>query len=127
MLRARRTFCRRLGMALAGRQLPHHYVRLSAGVKADLRMWGMFLERFNGIPLQSWQVVDWEVQIFSGAAGGSGLGVYWDGKYCAESWPAAWTRGGGILRFWDCSPSSSRVASGDIFWSTCGSFSTATI
>ncbi|KAJ1128577.1 hypothetical protein NDU88_006954 [Pleurodeles waltl] len=30
------------------------------------------------------EVVDWDVQIFSDAAGGSGFGVYWDGKYCAE-------------------------------------------
>ncbi|KAJ1137200.1 hypothetical protein NDU88_003613 [Pleurodeles waltl] len=74
VVRAGRTFCRRLGMALVGRQLPHHHVLLRAGVKADLRMWGVFLEQFNGIPLRTWQVVDWDVHIFSDAAGGSRFG-----------------------------------------------------
>ncbi|KAJ1145549.1 hypothetical protein NDU88_011835 [Pleurodeles waltl] len=101
---AGRTFCRRLGLALAGRELPHHHVRLIAGVKADLRMWGMFFKHFNGIPLQYWQVVDWDVQIFSDAAGGSGFGVYWDGKYCAESWPVSWTRGGRSIAFLELFP-----------------------
>ncbi|KAJ1114012.1 hypothetical protein NDU88_002252 [Pleurodeles waltl] len=54
VVRAGRTFCRRLGMALSGQWLPHHHVRLRVGVKEDFRMWGVFLEQFNGIPLQTW-------------------------------------------------------------------------
>ncbi|KAJ1181534.1 hypothetical protein NDU88_006741 [Pleurodeles waltl] len=93
------TFCRHLGVTLAGRQLPHHHVRLRVGVKEDLRSWCVFLKQFNGIPLKTWEVYDWDVQIFSDAAGGSGFGVYWEGKYCAETWPAAWTGDGRSIAF----------------------------
>ena len=42
VIRMGRNFGRRLGLALTGRSvptLPHHRVRLSAGVRKDLRMW----------------------------------------------------------------------------------------
>ncbi|KAJ1117425.1 hypothetical protein NDU88_005625 [Pleurodeles waltl] len=51
VIRAGRTFCRRLTLALSGRALPHHHVRLRVGVREDLRMWVKFLESFNGNPL----------------------------------------------------------------------------
>lgn len=43
VVRAGRTFCRRLGLALLGLLLPHHHVRLSAGDKEDLHMFFLAL------------------------------------------------------------------------------------
>ncbi|KAJ1191631.1 hypothetical protein NDU88_000947 [Pleurodeles waltl] len=90
---------RRLSLALAGHALPHHHVRLKVAVREDLRMWVSFLESFNGIPLQVWREWEWEAQLFSDAAGSSGFGLYWEGRWCAEEWPKEWKQGGRSIAF----------------------------
>ena len=64
-------------MSLAGRggpTLPHHRVRLSAGVKEDLRMWCKFLEDLNCIDIASVKAKeDWDFQIYLNTAGGRGF------------------------------------------------------
>ncbi|KAJ1103650.1 hypothetical protein NDU88_001071 [Pleurodeles waltl] len=91
-------------MSLAGHTIPHHHVRLSAGVKEDLKMWCIFLESFNGIPIRAWPLCEWDVQIYSDASGASGFGIYWQGKFCVEEWPPAWRAGGRSIAFLELFP-----------------------
>ncbi|KAJ1216641.1 hypothetical protein NDU88_004242 [Pleurodeles waltl] len=86
VVRAGPTFCRRLALALSGQALPHHHVRLKVGVRDDLRMWATFLDSFNGIPLKVWRDCEWDVQLFSDAAGSTGFGLYWKSRWFAEEW-----------------------------------------
>ena len=76
---------------MAGVTLPHHRIRLSAAVKADLEVWLFFLQKFNGVTIWSLDF-DWQVQIFSDAAGadGFGFGFFWEGRWCSERWPVVW-------------------------------------
>ncbi|KAJ1125403.1 hypothetical protein NDU88_003835 [Pleurodeles waltl] len=104
VVRAGRTFCRRLALALSGHAFPHHHVRMKVGVWEDLRMWAMFLESFNGIPLTVWQECQWDVQLFSDAAGSTGFGLYWEGRWCAEEWPNEWKNGGRSIAFLELFP-----------------------
>ncbi|KAJ1104244.1 hypothetical protein NDU88_001656 [Pleurodeles waltl] len=97
VLRAGRTFCRRLALALSGQALPHHHVRLQVGVCEDLRMWAKFLESFNGIPLRVCRDCEWDVQLFSD-------GLYWDGRWCAEERPGEWKNGGRSIAFLELFP-----------------------
>lgn len=86
-----RPFCSRLAKLTSGLQAPHHRVRLSAQVQADLRVWLEFLEEFNGVSL--WQDtlnLHNDFQVHSDAAGSLGFGLFWDGRWCAEPWPQAW-------------------------------------
>ncbi|KAJ1160938.1 hypothetical protein NDU88_001427 [Pleurodeles waltl] len=62
-------------------------------------MWATFLKSFNGIPLKVWRDCDWDVQLFSDAAGSTGFGLYWDGRWCAEEWPNDWKNGGHSIAF----------------------------
>ncbi|KAJ1137545.1 hypothetical protein NDU88_003943 [Pleurodeles waltl] len=104
VVRAGRTFCRRLALALLGQALPHHHVRLKVGVRENLRMWATFLESFNGIPLKVWRDCEWDVQLFSDAAGSTWFGLYWEGRWCAEEWPNEWKNGGRGIAFLELFP-----------------------
>ncbi|XP_069093123.1 uncharacterized protein [Pleurodeles waltl] len=104
VVRAGRTFCRRLSLALSGHALPHHHVRLKVEVHEDLRMWAKFLESFNGIPLKTCRDCEWDVQLFSDAAGAYGFGLYWEGRWCAEEWPSEWKHGGRSIAFLELFP-----------------------
>ncbi|XP_077787077.1 uncharacterized protein LOC144328297 [Podarcis muralis] len=93
-----RPFCGRLARLSSGLRSPHHRVRLSKAVKADLRVWLQFLDGFNGISL--WQdslALQSDFQVHSDAAGSLGFGVYFRGQWCAQHWPASW-QGKPILR-----------------------------
>ncbi|KAJ1088753.1 hypothetical protein NDU88_001908 [Pleurodeles waltl] len=74
---------------MRGAVLPHHHIRLRAGVKEDLRMWIEFLKDFNGVTMlvddEDWF---WQIQIFSDASGAHGFGLFWDGHWASEAWPA---------------------------------------
>lgn len=58
---------------LSGLSLPHHHLRLSAGTKADLRMWCECLEDFNGIPMAPLEDWVWGVSRSSDASGSGGV------------------------------------------------------
>ena len=86
-----RAFLRRLIDLLSGCNKPWHKIRLSRGAKADLQMWLVFLEKFNGkaiISDQFW-VQDSDIQLFTDASGGIGFGGYFGGRWFSGPWPAA--------------------------------------
>ncbi|KAM4017449.1 uncharacterized protein ACNLHF_007079 [Anomaloglossus baeobatrachus] len=86
-----RIFSRRLAGATAGVLAPHHYVRLSAEHRADLAVWGQFLEHYNGRSLLMEDVKDnFDLELFTDAAGSSGFGAFFQGQWCAERWPDRW-------------------------------------
>ncbi|KAM9311479.1 uncharacterized protein PAF06_009289 [Gastrophryne carolinensis] len=65
-----RVFTRRLSLATAGVREPHHFIRLTAAMKEDIRMWITFLRSFDG--LAYWQDpvrANDELELFTDAAG----------------------------------------------------------
>lgn len=93
-----RAFCARLARALAGANAPHHRIRVTKGMKEDLKVWLEFLANYNGVSV--WQrplVLEGSMQIHSDAAGTCGFGVYFNGRWCASKWPEHWA-GTGIER-----------------------------
>ncbi|KAM9316824.1 uncharacterized protein PAF06_007914 [Gastrophryne carolinensis] len=83
-----RVFSRRLSLATAGVKEAHHFIRLTGGLKEDLRMWVSFLSSFNGLvywldPVRE----NREVGLFTDAAGSTGFGAYFAGRWCATPWP----------------------------------------
>ncbi|KAM9323989.1 uncharacterized protein PAF06_020241 [Gastrophryne carolinensis] len=83
-----RVFSRRLSLATAGVKEAHHFIRLTGGLKEDLRMWVSFLSSFNGLvywldPVRE----NREVGLFTDAAGSTGFGAYFAGRWCAAPWP----------------------------------------
>nr|XP_033806845.1 uncharacterized protein LOC117363363 isoform X1 [Geotrypetes seraphini] len=90
-----RAFSRRLAASTSGVRDRHHFLRLPAGVRADLRMWAVFLRDFNGtVPMLAPELSSVDLELFSDAAGGVGFGLYCNGDWCAERWPAEWVRSG---------------------------------
>ncbi|KAM9311580.1 LOW QUALITY PROTEIN: uncharacterized protein PAF06_009408 [Gastrophryne carolinensis] len=82
------SFSRRLSLATAGVKEAHHFIRLTGGLKEDLRMWVSFLSSFNGLvywldPVRE----NREVGLFTDAAGSTGFGAYFAGRWCAAPWP----------------------------------------
>ena len=78
-----RAFIRRMYAAMSSVKKAHHRIRLTNGIKDDLRMWQMFLSTFNGV---SYMLdVEWisskNLQLYTDNAGGAGLGCgcYLDG------------------------------------------------
>ncbi|KAM9326262.1 uncharacterized protein PAF06_002450 [Gastrophryne carolinensis] len=65
-----RVFTRRLSLATAGVQEPHHFIRLTAAMKEDIRMWVTFLESFDGLAYWMDPVkANDELELFTDAAG----------------------------------------------------------
>ncbi|KAM3921505.1 uncharacterized protein RB166_010897 [Leptodactylus fuscus] len=93
-----RVFCRRLAAATAGVRRPLHFVRLHAGLREDLAVWGEFLARYNGRSLvMGPPVSNVDLELFTDAAGGAGFGAYFQGQWCAGEWPVEW-RESGVVR-----------------------------
>ncbi|KAJ1185515.1 hypothetical protein NDU88_002307 [Pleurodeles waltl] len=92
---AGRIFARRLARATAKVNKSHHLVRLSLGLKEDLRMWLSFLEEFKDTQL--WRTpwcTSQQLQLFTDASGREGFGAILDRQWCAGKWPNAWGRHG---------------------------------
>lgn len=89
-----RPFCRRLINAIKGLTKPHHHLRVTKSIKADLNMWNVFLREFNGISL--FHNVHWsansDVDLFTDSAGGEdlGFGIYFAGRWTYGKWPKEW-------------------------------------
>lgn len=84
-----RAFLRRLIDLMKGVKKPWHLIPLSQGAKADLSMWQVFLQSFNGkamIPDQYW-IQDSDLQLFTDASGGIGFGGYFGGQWFRDLWP----------------------------------------
>ena len=80
-----RAFIRRMYASMSNGKKTHHRIRLTQGIKEDLRMWPTFLNEFNGV---SYMLdVEWvssaQLQLYTDSAGGSGLGCgcYLDGAW----------------------------------------------
>ncbi|XP_067318612.1 uncharacterized protein [Anolis sagrei] len=89
-----RPFCARLARATAGARAPHHRIRVTQGMREDLRVWIQFLRRYNGVSM--WQTrweLGSELQVQSDASGSIGFGVFLQGHWCTAKWPDSWKKG----------------------------------
>lgn len=90
-----RAFTRRLCDSLRGVTSPHHRIRVTGKIKADLCMWQNFLIDFNGISFwRQTRLLEASLQISSDASGSVGFGVYFQGRWCAQRWPSSWFESG---------------------------------
>ena len=89
IVRPGRTFLRQLFSLLHRVNVPHHYVHLNAGARADLAWWKCFLQTWNGssfFPLH-----DPSFHIYSDASGGFGYGAFVEGLgWFRGQWPEDW-------------------------------------
>lgn len=89
-----RAFNRRFYDAMAFVKQPHHFVRLTAGMREDFKTWLMFLQNFNGISIFSDH--NWShnaiLEFFTDAAGNRdlGCGAYFQGNWTFLKWPVFW-------------------------------------
>ena len=86
-----RPFMRRLYNATRGNRPRWFRVRVSSDIKEDLRVWKMFLEKFNGKCVISSEVWGDEIHlhIFSDASGFA-FGAYYQDKWLQGSFPSSW-------------------------------------
>ena len=93
-----RAFCRRLINATMGIKKPHHKLRVSKNMKADLNVWLSFLNKYNGVTLISrreWRT-NMELELFTDACGGEkgGFGIFFSGQWAYGKWPDNWVAEG---------------------------------
>ena len=87
-----RAFCRRLYAALGQGSKPHHFIRISPGMREDLGTWAHFLQDFNGtctFPNLHWASNE-EVNLWSDSAGARGCGVVYHNHWSYIQWPTCW-------------------------------------
>ena len=86
-----RVFSRSFSLAIKGLTNPRAHIRLSKGVREDLKIWDAFLTNFNGSTV--WQqefVVSSQMNFFTDAAGSVGFGAFLNGHCCAGVWHQEW-------------------------------------
>lgn len=91
-LPAGRAFCSRIYGSFVGVRKPHHFVRITKGIKLDLLMWVQFLSEFNGrtqFPNLVWQE-DEALHFYSDSSGSQGCGVVFGKHWCCVQWPHSW-------------------------------------
>ncbi len=84
-----RPFCRRLINATCGLTKPHHHLRISPGMRQDLKMWLCFFQSFNGVSMfhnNFWSSNE-EISLYTVVQVASGFGAYFGGKWTYSSWP----------------------------------------
>lgn len=89
-----RAFCRRFYDAMKSASKPHHFVRVTLGMREDLRLWLLFLDCFNGvciIPSVDWATNE-EINLFTDASGNGELGcsAYLHPHWIFFPWPESW-------------------------------------
>lgn len=91
-----RAFIRRMYASMSGVNKPYHHIRLSKGIREDLKMWEQFLTNFNGVSymLDTEWVSANTLNLQTDSAGGSalGCGLYFDGHWCHMPWPDQWSK-----------------------------------
>ena len=90
-----RAFNCRLYAAMTHAKKPYHFVRLSSGMKEDIKIWLLFIYKFNGQTIFSdllW-TSDEELELFTDAAGSKelGCGAYFQGSWVSFKWPECWS------------------------------------
>lgn len=93
-----RPFCRRLIDAICGLTKPHHHLRITKSIKADLSMWLKFFKDFNGISVfhdRFWLTTE-DLNLYTDSAGGLhlGFGIYFQGHWSYGAWPESWHKTG---------------------------------
>jgi hypothetical protein len=89
-----RAFCRRLYGSFKQAKKPHHFIRVTKGIKDDLLIWKLFLKDCNGVSYI--QDLGWvespEIDLFTDSAGRSdlGCGAYLHGSWAFMKWPSHW-------------------------------------
>ena len=77
---------------MTGMSKKYHHRRLTAEIKADLKLWLTFLESFNGvvhIPEQEWLSSETE-KLFSAGGDEFGAACYFNGEWSFYQWPSSW-------------------------------------
>ena len=93
-IRSSRAFIRRFYDAMCGGFKPHHHIRLTVGLKSDLKMWLLFLRGFNGVTYIA--ETEWQdssvLELFTDSAGSHqlGCGAYFQGRWFFLPWPSHW-------------------------------------
>ena len=77
--------CRLINL-LATLKFPHHKLRLSRGVKSDLRLWLHFLQFFNGVGVVSFAASPDKVTLITDASK-VGFGAILFPHYTSREWP----------------------------------------
>ena len=92
VVRAGRTFLRRMIDLASSVREPDHWVRLNISFRSDLRWWEIFLEEWNGVSLCGGVVpVSPKDTITSDASGRWGCGAFTErGEWFQYRWPAEW-------------------------------------
>lgn len=80
-----RIFCRQLYAAMAGVNSPRHFIRLAREYKADVRVRHEFLGYFNSLSIwMEGPVSNYDLKLFTDAAGSTGYGSFLGGRWTAE-------------------------------------------
>lgn len=91
---AGRAFNRRFYDVMAKVKKPHHYIRVTADLLDDAKVWLVFLDNFNG--LCSFNELNWidnlALELFTDASGNKklGCGCYFQGRWSVFHWPDSW-------------------------------------
>ena len=89
VVRPGRTFLRELFRLLHLTRAPHHFVRLTAGARADLAWWWCFLKEWSGSSFFPRSEADFHV--WSDASGSFGCGAVVDCTAMFQlAWPVSW-------------------------------------
>ena len=92
VVRAGRTFLRRMiDLPLVPKEL-HHWVRLSKGFQSDLHWWAIFMDGWNGVSMFDSTIPSPPfATLTSDASGGWGCGAFTStGEWFQFRWPPAW-------------------------------------
>lgn len=96
-----RAFCRRMYGAMSGVTQPFYYIRITHGIREDLKMWLEFFSQFNGvcyISESSW-LTNSDLQLYTDSAGNAnlGCGAILGKQWLVLAWPMEW-KGCDIMR-----------------------------
>ena len=87
-----RTFLRRLTNLTCKVTKPNHHIRINNDHRADLAMWTLFLDQFNGKCLfldEKW-ITSEVLELHTDAAGSLGYGAILENRWFYGAWPAEW-------------------------------------
>ena len=89
-----RAFNRRFFDAMSAARKPHHFIRVSEGMREDIRLWLYFLDNFNGctlFPDRNWSS-NVALHLYTDSAGNPelGCGGFFQNSWFFFPWPKHW-------------------------------------